>query len=49
MHSGQSIIGGPEVKETSKRVPLRRVVTGFDEAGKSVVAQGGVCDFMLAD
>jgi hypothetical protein len=35
------------VKETSKRVPLRRVVTGFDETGKSVVAQDGVCDFIL--
>jgi mannose-6-phosphate isomerase-like protein (cupin superfamily) len=35
------------VKETVKRVPLRRVVTGFDDAGNSVVAQDGACDFIL--
>jgi len=35
------------VNDASKRMPLRRVVTGFDETGKSVVAQDGGCDFIL--
>lgn len=38
---------GPEVSDASKRLPLRCVGTGFDEAGSSVVAQDGVCEFIL--
>jgi hypothetical protein len=35
------------MSDASKRLPLRRVVTGFDEAGNSVVAQDGDCEFIL--
>lgn len=35
------------MNDASKRLPLRRVVTGFDKAGNSVVVQDSDCDFIL--
>jgi hypothetical protein len=34
------------VNDASKRRPLRRVVTGFDEEGSSMVAQDCGCEFI---
>ena len=35
------------MSDASKRLPLRRVVTGFGEAGNSMVTRDGDCEFIL--